>query len=228
MSQPFPRPSIIVDTAPPPLPTYRPLKPIIVYANKSASTMAHVLNASVEAANVTLRNTTDWVASAANSTAKEMSQKAASAASNAVSKASSSTTAAISTNSTRWYDKVDKMTTASVSEHVSRLSLLHLFAWFFLFTALTTLTVVLLNWGLRSRQSAADAKDEDKDEEMPTKAFALPSSSSTQGTLAEGTGSASSSSNRLLATRGNVARQQFLESRKAGGSIRSYGSTETR
>lgn len=121
------------------------------------------------------------------------------------------------------------MTTTSVSDRASKLSLLHLLAWFLLFATLTMTTVVLLNWCLRSRQSAAEANEaEEAEEEMSAKALVLPSSSTTQGTLAEGPNSASSSSSRLLASRGNLARQQFLESRKtSGNNMKNYGGTGT-
>ncbi|KPA85517.1 hypothetical protein ABB37_01792 [Leptomonas pyrrhocoris] len=228
MNPSFPRHSIIVDTAPPPPPTLGSVKPTVVYAEKSTSTAARAFNASADAVNVTMRNVTHQVTSAVSSAAKAISRETASAApSGNWTTASDTTPTTTTTTGIRWSEELNRMTTTSVSERASRLSLLHFFAWILLFSTLTMTTVVLLNWVLRSRQSAADARGEEEDEEMPTKAFVFPSTSSTQGTLAEGPSSASSSSNRLLASRGNLARQQFLESRKTGGNAKNYGGTGT-
>lgn len=224
ISRLFSRAPIVVDTAPPPLPSLGPQKPVRAFVNASTSTVARVLNTSFDSVNTTVRNASQHFAAGANKTVKAISNATASAATAVENTATSST----ATSSVPWYEDLEKMTTTSVSERASSLSLAHMFAWFLLFATLTMTTVVLLNWCLRSSQSAAeDEEAEEDDEEMPTKAFVLPSSSSTQGTLAEGTNSASSSSNRLLASRGNLARQQFLESRKTGGAAKNYGSTAT-
>lgn len=227
---------IVRDTAPPPPRAAPSYKPTIVYVNKTAGAVARVFNDSVHTVNATVRNTTHRIAAAVNQTARVLAEETVPAVTGAVRStaatpsAKPSSTTTTTTTDAPWSDDLNRMTTTSVSERASHLSLLHLFAWFLLFTTLTMTTVVLLNWCLRSRQSAVDKEEEEEEEEgeeMPTKAFVLPSSSSTQGTLGEGPSSASSSSNRLLASRGNLARQQFLESRKAGGNVKNYGGTGT-
>ncbi|KAG5500374.1 hypothetical protein JKF63_03466 [Porcisia hertigi] len=120
-------------------------------------------------------------------------------------------------------DNVNKMTTASFSERVSQLSLVHLFAWFLLFATVTMTTVVLLNWCLRGLQVTTEDIDDD-DEEMSNKA-AVPATDSSQGTHSGPLGSSLSSSSRLVTSRGNLARQQFLESRKTSSAAKNYGST---
>jgi hypothetical protein len=225
MEQTRPFPSIVRDTAPPPLRPAPPYKPTISYVNKSVTEAAtRVFNASVHSVNVTLRNASHRVAAAVNHTAKSMNRETTPVAQGTALRTTTTTT---TMTAVPWSDDLNKMTTTSVSERASHLSLLHLFAWFLLFTTLTMTTVVLLNWCLRSRQASADSKENGEDEEMSAKAFVQQSSSSAQGMLAEGLSSTSSSSNRLLASRGNLARQQFLESRKAGGNVKNYGGTGT-
>ena len=226
MNHSYTRSPIIVDTAPPPLPSLGPLKPTVVYMNNSTSSVAQALNAAADAVNATVRNATRGVTAAANSTMRGANRGAAATVAAAPRSTTTSTTKA---TSIPWSEEFNKMTTTSVSDRASKLSLLHLLAWFLLFATLTMTTVVLLNWCLRSRQSAAEANEaEEAEEEMSAKSLVLPSSSTTQGTLAEGPNSASSSSSRLLASRGNLARQQFLESRKISGSnTKNYGGTGT-
>lgn len=233
----FSRAPVIVDTAPPPPRSLAPQKPVCAYMNATASTAGRVLNTSMHAVNSTFHNISHHVISGANKTIKAVSgatmsaveavESAGAAASNTTTTTATTTRAPATTTEHPWTEDLNKMATTSVSERASSLSLVHMFAWFLLFATLTMTTVVLLNWCLRSSQTAVDDHDDDDDEEMPAKAFVLPSSSSTQGTLAEGTNSASSSSNRLLASRGNLARQQFLESRKTGGTTKNYGTSGT-
>ncbi|KAK7201026.1 hypothetical protein NESM_000162300 [Novymonas esmeraldas] len=206
--------SIVEDTAPPQPRAARPLKPQIVYLNQSVSaTATRAVNATKDAVNRTLSAASSYLASAATHTTSDAAA------------AESNITAARSTTDAPFTEDLNKMTTTSLSERVSQLSLVHLLAWFLLFATMSVTTVVLLNWCMRSRQSSADAAGDDgDDEEMPGKA-GVPSSWSVQSSHTEGPSSATSSSSRLLASRGNLARQQFLESRKTGSAPKDYGGT---
>ncbi|KAG5474280.1 hypothetical protein LSCM1_03060 [Leishmania martiniquensis] len=206
-----------------PLQAAAPFKPEIIYASKASEELARLVNASIDGANGTLHNASTRVASAAAALLSTTSPPLLSISTPSGSSSASRDHLVMTETTTTSLLKggIDTVDTKSLSEHVSQLSLLHLLGWFLLFAAITVLTVVLLNWCLHSQNDAANDGD---DEEMCGKS-AVSSSALAQGTHTEGLSSATSSSSRLLPSRGNLARQQFLESRKTGIAVKSYGGT---
>lgn len=219
----------------------RPLHPGVVYTKGISSSAAHAFNATVSAANHTLKNASHRAAAAMHNVTAALTD---SSSSSSWASRPDDSAAWPAPNTTRHFlpglnvtatqtprgrpliDDLNKMTTTSFSERVSQLSLVHLFAWLLLVVTMMVTTVVLLNWCLPSQQEAADAADGgdgDDGEEMRKKAG---SSEFSAGSHTGGLSSGASSSSRLLASRGNLARQQFLESRKAGGAAaKDYGAT---
>nr|CAJ2476186.1 unnamed protein product [Leishmania braziliensis] len=211
----------IVNTSPPlrqPTPSF---KPQIVYSKNMSEAIGVVLNTTIDAVNATLQNTSSQLVSAATK------MKPTEASSSIVGVMGDSLNISQTTTAAPLTDNLKAMTTTSLSEEISQLSLVHLFAWILLFAAITLMTVILLNCCLHSQKdSAYSAAKGDDAEEMHGKAAVLPSVS-TPSPHPEGPSSGTSSSTRLLASRGNLARQQFLESRKTGSAAKCYGGTDS-
>ncbi|KAG5498197.1 hypothetical protein JIQ42_03001 [Leishmania sp. Namibia] len=217
----------IGEAAPFPPRTVTSFKPEIIYQNKTSGEIARAINVSIDAVNATLRNLSSRLGSAVATlkptTLAPTFPMVASSGSSVVT--GNNFVMTTTTTAAPLRDGLNTMDTTSLSEQVSQLSMVHLLAWFLLFASMTLLTVVLLNCCLRSQQDAADAAENDGDDEELRSKFAVASSVISQGTHIEGPSSATSSSSRLLPSRGNLARQQFLESRKTGSAVKSYGGT---
>ncbi|CAJ1990190.1 hypothetical protein conserved [Leishmania donovani] len=211
----------------PPSPSLKPcFKPQIIYSNETSERVGRAINATMGAVNTNLHNASSRLASAAATLASNTSAQPlpiAGSSSRRCIMEDSFTTARTTTNAVL-NDNFTK-TTGSLSGHASNLSLVHLLAWFLLFVTITVTTVAFLNYCLRSKHGSAYSTETGYgDEEMCGKG-AVPFSISTQSVHAEGLSGTPSSSSRLLASRGNLARQQFLGSRKTGSNPKCYGAT---
>lgn len=129
----------------------------------------------------------------------------------------SETKAAVEASHPAYVEELSHLSSSSVSDRASRISIAHLLGWLLLFMALTMTTVILLNACLRRRSADDEEYDaQQQDTEMKT-AAPLPNTDRPVAVDIHET-TPTTSSSRLLASRGNLARQQFLESRKGGSS----------
>ncbi|GET89966.1 hypothetical protein, conserved [Leishmania tarentolae] len=211
----------------PPSPHTKPsFKPRIIYSNETSGTVGCAINATVNVLNATLYNASSRIASAAanltfNTSAQPLNTVGPSGG-RCGTEDHLATTPAI-TNA-RLDDNLSR-TTMSQNGNNSNVSLMHLFTWFLFFVTITVTTVTLLNYCLRSNHVSSYAAEKGNDDEEMCGKAAAPFSVSTPGAHAEGQSSSPSSSSRLFASRGNLARQQFLESRKTGSTPKFYGAT---
>ncbi|CAG9577112.1 conserved hypothetical protein [Leishmania major strain Friedlin] len=211
----------------PPSPQVMPcFKPQIIYSNETSERVGRATNATMDALNAVLHNASSQLAAATATLAPNTSAQplpiAGRSGRHCVME-DNFTTARTTTNAVL-NDSLSR-TTGPISRHVPHLSLVHVLAWFLLFATITVTTVTFLNYCLRSKHgSAYSAETGYGDEEMCGKT-AVPFSVSSQSVQTEGLSGTPSSSSRLLASRGNLARQQFLESRKSGSNPKCYGAT---
>ncbi|CBZ28410.1 conserved hypothetical protein [Leishmania mexicana MHOM/GT/2001/U1103] len=200
--------------------------PEIIYSNETSERVERAINTTMDAINATLHNASSRLASAAAALASNTSAQPLPIAGPSGARCvmeDNFTTARTTTNAVL-KDNLNA-TTTSLSGHAPHLSLAYFLAWLLLFVTITVTTVALLNCCLRSKHGSAYSGEKGYgDEEMCGKT-AVPFSVSTQSMHAEGLSGTPSSSSRLLASRGNLARQQFLESRKTGSTPKSYGAT---